>query len=354
MGSGLAILAAGAITPVGLTAAQTCAAIRAGISAYYESDFLLQGSDWEHVIAANVPLSPRPIDSKPNGRLMALAQPALEQCIAQCGFIPHETALLVGIPERDRLDLFERWFSQNLEASLQRNLLAQFHATSQLFALGNVSVAVALRHASQLITQGAVRQCIVGGVDSLVNEADIARLERTWRLHREAESQGLVPGEGATFLAVSAAPQSKGLCHISGIGIDQEGAASTVLSDGHPTGKGLERALRKAVDDAGVCESAIGLRISDLNGERYGAMDSMLALSRFYRTDRAGLPIWHPAECIGEAGAATGALLIQMAMRALTHGYAPEGAIVMCEFSSESGLRGACVIQAQPQSEGAP
>jgi 3-oxoacyl-[acyl-carrier-protein] synthase I len=347
MTTSLYVVAQGAMTPVGLNATQTCAAVRAGVSAYAESGFLLQNSQWEKVVAACLPLRPKPSDSKPIGRLLALAKPALEQCVTQSCFQPSETALLVGIPERARLSLFKQWYSEDIEDYLQGRLLDGFHPASQLLPLGNVSAFVALSVASKLLAQRVVKKCIVGGVDSLVNEVDISRLEKTWRLHRENESQGVVPGEAATFLAVSATPSSNALGFICGLGLDQEDVSSSVLSDGHPTGKGLERALRKSVEDAGIHESAIGLRISDLNGERYGGMDSMLALSRFYRTDRIGLPIWHPAECVGETGAAVGALTIQLALRALSHGYSPADSI-MCELSSESGLRAACIVQNLP------
>lgn len=341
--NGLFVVAASALTPVGLSSAQTCAAIRAGISAYANSGFVLQGAGWEPAIAATLPISPKPNLSKPKGRFSALALAALAQCIDESMFKPSSTSLLMGIPEKVRLDQFKRWYSEDIEEYLRDQLLAEFHSTSRLISQGNVSVLAALQIASRLIESGEVRQCIVGGVDSLVNEADIVRLEDMWRLHCEDMPQGVVPGEAATFLAVEAARTGRELCRISGIGIDQEDVNSSVLSDGHPTGKGLERALRKATADAGVDESEIGLRLSDLNGERYGAMDSMLALSRFYRTDRDGLPIWHPADCVGETGAAVGALLIQIGGHAKTLGYAPPGAI-MCELSSESGLRAACVI----------
>jgi 3-oxoacyl-[acyl-carrier-protein] synthase-1 len=73
-------------------------------------------------------------------------------------------------------------------------------------------------------------------------------------------------------------------------------------------------------------------------------MDSLLALSRFYRTDRDGLPIWHPAECVGETGAAVGALLVQIACHAIVRGYSPSTA-VMCETSSATGQRAACLVR---------
>jgi 3-oxoacyl-[acyl-carrier-protein] synthase I len=115
MTTSLYVVAQGAMTPVGLNATQTCAAVRAGVSAYAESGFLLQNSQWEKVVAACLPLRPKPSDSKPIGRLLALAKPALEQCVTQSCFQPSETALLVGIPERARLSLFKQWYSEDIE-----------------------------------------------------------------------------------------------------------------------------------------------------------------------------------------------------------------------------------------------
>jgi 3-oxoacyl-(acyl-carrier-protein) synthase len=117
----------------------------------------------------------------------------------------------------------------------------------------------------------------------------------------------------------------------------------TVLSDGHPTGKGLQRALEATIRDADVPESRIDFRVSDQNGEVYHTMESTLALSRFYRKHREECPLWLPAASVGEIGAAVGPLLVMMASIAMEKGYAP-GALAMCEASSDEGLRAGCLV----------
>ena len=347
MSTRLCVVSAGAVTPVGLSSLQTCSAIRAGVSAYGESEFQLATSDWEPMLAATVPLRPRPGRSKPSGRFSALARIALSECLQVAALEPSRTALFLGVPENARVDEFRDWFGDDLYDLLEKRIVRPFHASSALLPYGNTSTFAALARARAVLEQGLVDTCVVGGVDSLVNTVDLNRLERAWRLHREGESTGLVPGEGAAFIAVTAEKRTREkavLGVIAGLGLDTEDPETTVLSDGHPTGAGLQRAFEKAVLDADMTESAIGLRVSDLNGERYGSMDSLLAMSRFYRTIRDGLPIWHPAECVGETGAAAGALLIQVACHAFIGGYSPSNT-VMCETSSESGRRSACVIQ---------
>jgi 3-oxoacyl-[acyl-carrier-protein] synthase-1 len=117
-----------------------------------------------------------------------------------------------------------------------------------------------------------------------------------------------------------------------------------VLSDGHPTGDGLRRALQAALLDGEISERDIVFRVSDLNGEQYRGIESMLAASRVYRTHRDDIPVWLPAASVGETGAAAGAFLILLAALGLSQGHAP-GPLLMCEASSDSGLRAGCVIR---------
>jgi 3-oxoacyl-[acyl-carrier-protein] synthase-1 len=194
-----------------------------------------------------------------------------------------------------------------------------------------------------------VEGCIVGGVDSYVNWYDFKRFSAAYRLKCEEVSQGFIPGEGAAFVMVTSrtlAPKRvTSLGEILGIGWANEDAGVTAISDSHPTGKGLQRALEATVHDAQVPESRIDFRISDLNGEYYRAIESMLGTMRFYRTRREHPVVWLPAACVGEMGSAVGALLIIMAMTGMARGYAP-GAIAMCEASSDTGLGAGCLVGA--------
>lgn len=347
MSAPLVVICSGALTAVGLSSMQTCVAVRAGISAYQESGYLLETAEWERIVAAIVPLRPTPTRAKPCGRFAALTRLALAECLAGTRIDAAETALFLGLPEGHRLDRFKQWFGEDLLTTIQEGIARGFHPMSQVLPYGNAAVFSGLLKARDLLRRGSVRWCVVGGVDSFLNTADLNRFEHGWRLNREGEAQGLVPGEGAAFVVVTTTDHigdRPPLGIIAGVGIAEEVADTTVLSDGHPTGKGLQLALAAAVSDAGIHESEIGLRVSDLNGERYGAFDSMLAVSRFYRTNRDGLPIWHPAESFGETGAAVGALLLVIALDGISRAYAP-ASTVMCEVSSEAGLRGACLLR---------
>jgi 3-oxoacyl-[acyl-carrier-protein] synthase-1 len=140
---------------------------------------------------------------------------------------------------------------------------------------------------------------------------------------------------------------------IMGVGLTTEDSQSTVLSDGHPTGRALERALRAAVLDADVAEERIELRVSDLNGETYRADESLFASIRFYRTYRPHLAIWHPADCVGDMGAASGSILLILSWAGLGRGYAP-GLVAMCESSSDAGQRAGCIVARLENAESMP
>jgi 3-oxoacyl-[acyl-carrier-protein] synthase-1 len=90
-----------------------------------------------------------------------------------------------------------------------------------------------------------------------------------------------------------------------------------------------------------------------MNGERYHAWDSVLASIRFYRTHRERLSVWYPAASVGDLGAATGALLLVVAATGIARGYAP-GPLVMCEASSDEGLRAACAVVPPARAERPP
>jgi 3-oxoacyl-[acyl-carrier-protein] synthase I len=337
------------MTPVGLSWMQTCSAARAGISAIAESDFLLQGAEWERVLAASVHMRPRASDSRPAPRMQAMARLALAECISSLGVPKHRTAVVLCAPDASRVEPLEEWFGDGLQASLREGVLSGFHAASRILWRGHAGVIAGLLEAQTLLEHDGIDACVVGGVDSMLNAVDLERLEKSWRLQREGVANGLVPGEAAAFVALvrhGLASQGRSLACIRGVGVDVESELSSAASGCHPTGQGMVRALGAAVLQAGIAESAIGLRVCDQNGERYRAMDSLLTVSRFYRTDRKGLPIWHPAESFGDVGAAVGALLIQLACHGLASGHAPTQTIA-CESSSDEGLRAACVIQAE-------
>ena len=96
--------------------------------------------------------------------------------------------------------------------------------------------------------------------------------------------------------------------------------------------------------DASIAESAIAFRVSDVNGETFRIAEMTLATQRVYRTRREHFPVIYPAGSVGEVGAAFVPLAIVLATSGIAHGYAP-GDTAIIEASSDSGLRGACIVR---------
>ena len=83
--------------------------------------------------------------------------------------------------------------------------------------------------------------------------------------------------------------------------------------------------------------------INDLNGERWRFLEWGMADARAL----SGLPpnrrLWHPADCFGDIGAATGAAHLCLATRAFRRGYAVGQAILVCN-TSDGGERAATLV----------
>ena len=342
----LAIIGMGAITAVGWDATQTCAAIRAGITGFADSDYFQEGEEPVPLIAACAPTDPPPDDAHEFDRLKILAIPALQECLASSGLSASSTPILLGIREPHRGEPDSDTRLGDILKAIGAGLSCQLHRDSAVIPEGNASAYRALKQARDWIESGRFTACIVGGVDSFVNVDDLTRYEEAHRLKREGVAQGFIPGEGAAFVAVSsigADDEGRVFGRINGIGLANEDPSVTAIADGHPTGLGLKKALENTIADAEIPESSITLRVSDMNGELYRGVESMFVLSRFYQTRRVNLDMWLPAACVGEIGAAVGSLLIILAAIGTRKGYAP-GHVVMCETSSDSGFRGGCLV----------
>lgn len=340
----LHVLSVGAVTPAGLSAAQTCAALRARLSAISEAVTIIPEAEVR--LGARIPARSR-LREPVERWLAALAERALRDALtavhADCGRI----ALLIALPEAFRAHpAFEDRGPIDLLRRIERRFGARFHPASRVLASGHAAAFEGLSIARQLIAERSIAACLVGGVDSLLNRIDVGRLQSSGRLHEPGNPQGVIPGEGAAFVLVAGhAGQGRTLATVLGIALDSE--PDTALGDRYSTGRALERALRRAVTDGGCKESDLSLRVSDMNGERYKAWESFIAGTRFYRTRRKCIPAWFPASCVGDTGAAAGALSLVAAAIGLSRGYAP-GRLAMCEGSSEQGLRGACILAPAP------
>jgi 3-oxoacyl-[acyl-carrier-protein] synthase I len=334
----LEVCASGMITGVGLTTASSCAAMRCSIDNFEITRFRDLAGEW--LVGSSVPLthSWRGLE-----RLVHLAVPAISECLAHVpGVSTRQIPVLLCVAERERPhrveDVEERLFSR-----IETELGARFHELSALVPLGRVAAAAAVSHARALIHGERLSHCLVVGVDSLLVGPTLVAYEKGDRLLTSTNSNGFIPGEAAAAVLLSAPgiDERPRLCLI-GQGTGSEPAP--VASTNPLRADGLTQAIKAALAEAGRALGDVSYRISDANGEQYWFKEGTLALTRTLRTRRERFEIWHPADCIGEIGAAAGACAIAVALTAARKGYAP-GDTVLCHSSADDERRAALIFE---------
>ncbi|AZO31825.1 MULTISPECIES: hypothetical protein [Mesorhizobium] len=339
----LYITGGGAVTPGGLNRRQTLAAIRAGLSAYEE--FLLSEPMGASQTVSRIPThwSLRATDWD---WLVNMAARAIMDALASPAADPRTTLLMLVLPEKFRNHpAFEEIDPSGFLNAVMQACGGPFHEASRAIDGGAAASIGVLDQLSETLARPDVERILLGGVDSLVNDKDIARLGAAGRLKGSDNAQGVVPGEAAAFVCLQSRPDPKspGVASIHGAGFAQE--ADSVLTERYSQGKALLGALQGTLNGAGngPREPDIVFVVSNGNGERYSGWEANIARSRFYRTRREILPIAYPAMTVGDVGAASGALALLVAADSFTAGYAP-GPVAMCEIASEAGLRAAALV----------
>jgi 3-oxoacyl-[acyl-carrier-protein] synthase-1 len=332
----IAILNTGLVTSVGMTVKAACAAIRVGISNAQETLFM--GSDGEWVIGHKVPFEQ---SWRGLTRLVKMAAMALKECLAevskdQWSSIP----LLLCVAESERPGRLEN-LDEQLLSELQRELEIEFAPGSCVIPYGRVSVAIAMRHAQKLIYTDDVPMVVIASTDSLLTWPTLSVFENNGRLLGNGNSNGFIPGEAGAALLVSR-PKANSQLRCVGVGLAMEKAH--IDSEEPLRANGLTNAIKLALTDAGCEMHDLDFRIADISGEQYYFKEAALALSRSLHRPKEKFDIWHPADCIGEVGAATGVAMVIIANVASSKGYSC-GANILAHMASDPGQRAAIVLQ---------
>lgn len=331
----VAIEHSGLVTSVGLSAPASCAAIRGKISNPSETRFIDSAGEW--IMAHQVPLQQA---WRGRAKLAKMAAMAIGECLegmprAEWAHIP--LLLCVAEPERPGR---QQGLDDRLFLDIQQELDAHFAPESAIVAHGRVSVAIALAQARKLIHAGKPRQVLIAAADSLLTWPTLCVYEREARLLTARNSNGFMPGEAGAALLVGP-PRGKNPLLCTGIGFGIEHAH---IDSGEPLrADGLATAIKGALADAGCALHDLDYRITDLSGEQHYFKEAALALSRVMRQRKEMFDIWHPAECIGETGAAAGICAIAVASAAAGKAYAP-GPGILVHLANDGGQRAAAVL----------
>jgi 3-oxoacyl-[acyl-carrier-protein] synthase-1 len=332
----VSVLASGMVTAVGLTSAASCAAIRCAIDNFSETRFMDRGGEW--IIGSQVPLE-QPWRGLP--KLAHMAAPAIRECLAHVGDVrPQQIPLLLCVAEKERPGRLAGLDDQ-LFHDIEDELGVHFHPHSGVIARGRVAGALAVAEARRLIYEERVPFCLIVGTDSFLVAATLASYEEKDRLLTSQNSNGFIPGEAGTAVLIGPPGRTREpelLC--IGLGMGQEKATND--SEEPLRADGLVAAFRAAFAEAGRSIDDLDFRLTDSNGEQYWFKEAALAMTRTLRTRKERFQIWHPADCIGETGAAIGPCTLAVALAATRKRYAA-GPGMLFHFGSDDGERLALV-----------
>jgi 3-oxoacyl-[acyl-carrier-protein] synthase-1 len=206
---------------------------------------------------------------------------------------------------------------------------------------GRAAALTALELALDALGRDPARVVVVGAVDTYLDLSLLAGLDAEGRLLGSGVMDGFIPGEGAGFLVLADAAMAAGQPPAAGATVMVQAAASA-CDPGHrggtepARGEGLAEALRLLRDRAPGTAEPVGTTFAGLNGESFDAKAWGVARLRHADFFTPQMELEHPADCYGDAGAATGAILLSLASQALAVGDRTGPALVWAASDGES------------------
>src|SRR5690242_5346411 len=148
MTAALAVLRAGMVTGVGLSAPASCAAIRCGINNFDETRFVAGSNSW--IIGSEVPME---TPWRGLTKLAKMAASAVRECLKALPAPPRADSplpLILCIAEEDRPGRL-RGLGGPLLFDVERELGTKLHPDSSVIPHGRVGGALALLRAQKLL-----------------------------------------------------------------------------------------------------------------------------------------------------------------------------------------------------------
>jgi 3-oxoacyl-[acyl-carrier-protein] synthase-1 len=348
-GSSACFIGVGARTAVGLNFPATAASVRAGLSSFSEHPYMKDREGDPMIIVRDALL---PVDLGVSDRLPELASTAAQECLSPLARgapqLPRVSAFLGLPPQRPGLS---EMVIEQIVRQIERAIRVFYPLSSiRAIARGHASGLMALQEGLREIDEGKTDFCLVGGGDSYLEPETLEWLEECEQLHSPENAWGFVPGEGAGFVLL-ASPEAVRRYGLEVLGHPLAAATAReenlIKTDSVCLGRGLTEALRAAF--AHLTPQALKLDqvFCDMNGEPYRADEYAFTVVRTSERFESAGDFLAPADCWGDVGAATGPLLVGLAIAAARKGYA-KGPHSLLWASSEGGERSAAIVKIEP------
>lgn len=339
----LAVTGLGLVTPVGLTAEPSIAALRAGVSRLETlpgTSIAAGENEQEPIIGARVSELTDGLLGQP--RLKAMMQPALQDCLTDSAVSADRRIGIFlgtsGSSPANRHVQYDDAVKKNLLDCIPDGLEVAY---ARLIQTGRASVLGGVRDAARALSEGTIDVALVGAADSWVTPRALHWLRQEGRLPEYPRHTGTLPAEAAGFVALETAQAAgqRGARTYATITASAGANESAIWGEAN-NGVALAHAIRGVSE--GVTDTH-ALVISDLDGERYRAMEWVMAQpkSMWYSETHEH---WNPADCIGDSGAAMGAIMLAWGSAALFKGYARTGRVLVWGASDE-GAREAVMLE---------
>jgi len=346
------ICGAGAICSIGYCLDQIWAAIRADISQFGHPGLVntkkrtlrmavLPEADLEPEVPENANLSL----SARERRMLCLAAPAIREATSSFQFA-RPLPLFLGYPAGNGDDR-QPWPSPSvLQAMGQQAGIILDLGRSKILDKGRASFFLALAEAMRFLATGG-EAAIVGGVDTFFDQKLLFGLLSEKRILDQGVADGFIPGEGAAFVVIrrmANAPVAGTPCVI-GIGLSQDPGHRH--SQEPARGEGLSSAIEALLGANPKCRFPVQTVFCGLNGESFGVKEWAVARIRHASLFAQGMKQEGPADCHGDLGAATGAMLFALAETALRRQHRASPIFIWA--SSDHEERGCALIDSMNQ-----
>lgn len=345
------VVGVGMMTPVGLTALETAAAVRAGTARFTPIPFY--DAAFQPFTVAEVPedglppllpqLAQRPFTSRV-ARMLRLATAPLVECAAARPADQLRLPLALALPETEtNIPLNAAEFLAAL--ALQTDGCID-PARSDASARGRAGGVGVIGRAVDAIRAGAMPFALAGGIDSYRDLYVLSTLDRDLRVKSNRTMDGFIPGEAAAFVLLTTREKATSarlpiLAALTGAGLAME--PGHLYSNEPYRGDGLANAVG-ALLARGAPPGPVQEVFSSMNGENHWAKEWGVAFLRNRGAFNPDHGMHHPADCYGDAGAAAGALMVGLATLGIAGGYRRSPALVY--GSNDAGPRAALLVHA--------
>ncbi len=343
----ISIVAMGARTPVGLLAASTAAAVRAGIGRVREHAFFVDEKNEPLRGASDLLLDPALIGWE---RLAGLAHAALQQVGPHLAPCPADIKIAVLVAGPEHRPGWTHVDEQQLVVSLAQRRLGGRAIMPTLAGRGHSGALYALQQAVEMIHARVIDIAVICGVDGYFDPQTAQWLLDNRQWLSPGFRGGFFPGEAAGAIAITSTPLARALrlherARVLGVGSAME--RERIKTNSNNLGVGLADAIHAAIAKAGGIDAPIDAVWCDINGERFRSEEWGFALLRSQGAFVNPTDYEAPCELWGDVGAASGTLLTILAVQAWNRHYA-RGPRALVFAGSEAGQRTALLLAQTP------